>query len=58
MEQIMLGRSFALTGWRAAQRLSDAAQICHHSLDSITLALNLGLETFHLVAVEGIRDIL
>lgn len=39
---------------RATQRLSDTAQIDNDSLDPVTLAFDLRLESFHLIAVEGI----
>lgn len=45
------------TGRRASQLLGDVAQIDNDSLDAIALALNLGLQALHLVAVEGIGDI-
>jgi len=46
-----------LTGRGTSQRLSHAAQIDNDSLDTVTLAFNLRLETLHFVAVEGIGDI-
>lgn len=35
-----------------------AAEIDNDGFDTVAFALNLGLQLFHLVAVEGIRDIL
>jgi hypothetical protein len=42
---------------RAGQGLSDAAQIDDDGLDTVALALDLGLQALHLVAVEGVGDI-
>jgi len=36
----------------------NAAQVHNDGLDSITLALNLGLELLHFVTIKGVRDIL
>ena len=47
-----------LTGWRTTQRLCDAAKVDNDSLDAVSLSFYLGLETLHLIAVEGIRNIL
>ena len=47
-----------LTGWWTTQGLSNTAKIDDDSLDAVSLPFNLGLETLHLVAVEGIGDIL
>lgn len=41
----------------ATQRVSNAAQVDDDGLDAVTLALNLGLDTLHLVAVEGVGDV-
>ena len=38
--------------------MSDAAKVGNDSLDAVALTLDLGLETLHLVAVEGVGDIL
>lgn len=38
--------------------MSNIAQVDNDSLDTVTLAFDLGLEALHLVAVEGILDIL
>jgi len=38
--------------------MCDIAQVDHYSLDTVSFAFNLGLETLHLVAVELILDIL
>ena len=46
-----------LTGRGTSQRLSHAAQIDNDSLDTVTLAFDLRLETLHFVAVEGVGDI-
>lgn len=46
-----------LTGWWASQLIGDVAQVDYDSLDTIALALNLGLQTLHLVAIEGVGDI-
>ena len=43
--------------WRTRELVGHVAQIDDNSLDAVTFALDLGLETFHLVAVEGISDI-
>lgn len=51
-------RSKRLTRWGAAQRVRDAAKICYDGLDTIPFPFYFGLETFHLVAVKGIGDIL
>lgn len=37
--------------------MSNAAQVDNNGLDAVTLAFDLGLETLHLVAVEGVGDI-
>lgn len=44
-------------GARTGKRLGDARQVDDNGLDSVTLAFNLGLETLHLVAIEGVADI-
>lgn len=41
----------------AGEGLSDAGQVDDDGLDTVALALNLGLETLHLVAIEGVADI-
>ena len=38
--------------------MSHAAEIHDDGLNTVTFALNLGLQLLHLVAVKGIRDIL
>ena len=38
--------------------MSNATQIDNDGLDAVALSFNLGLQLFHFVAVEGIRDIL
>lgn len=38
--------------------MGDAAQIDNDGLDTVTLALNLGLDLLHLVAVELVGDVL
>jgi len=38
--------------------MSDAAQVDNDSLDSVSLALNLGLDLLHLVPIKGVGDIL
>ena len=43
---------------RSGQRLSNTAQIHDDSLDTVAFAFDLGLKALHLVAVEGIGDIL
>lgn len=47
-----------LTRWRAAERGSNAAKVDDNSLDAVSFPFNLGLKTFHLVAVERVGDIL
>lgn len=47
-----------LTRWGAAQRVRDAAEIRYDRLDTVPFPFYFGLETFHLVAIEGIGDIL
>jgi len=42
---------------RAGERLSHARQVDNDGLDTVTLALDLGLDPFHLVTIEGIADI-
>jgi len=44
-------------GRGTAQRLGNRVQVDNDGLDTIALALNLGLDFLHLVAVEGIGDI-
>lgn len=44
-------------GAGTSERLSDARQVDNYSLDSISFALNLGLQPLHLVAIEGIAHI-
>ena len=46
------------TGRRTAQGLGNAAEIDDDGLDTVPFALDLGLETLHLVAIEGIFLIL
>ena len=43
--------------WRTSKLVGDVAQVHNDSLDAVTLALDLGLQALHLVAVEGIGDI-
>jgi len=38
--------------------MCDIAQVDHYSLDAVSFAFDLGLETLHLVAVELVFDIL
>ena len=38
--------------------MSDATEIGNDGLDTVAFALNLGLETLHLIAIEGIGNIL
>jgi len=38
--------------------MCDIAQVDHYSLDAVSFALDLGLETLHLIAVELVLDIL
>ena len=52
-----LGLTGRLTSWRAGQGLSNTAQVDDDGLDAVALALDLGLQAFHLVAVEGVGDI-
>jgi hypothetical protein len=42
---------------RTSQRVGNAGQVDDDGLDAVTLALDLGLETLHLVAVEGVGNI-
>jgi hypothetical protein len=42
---------------RTSQRVGNAGQVDNDGLDAVALALNLGLEALHLVAVEGVGDI-
>ncbi|KAJ6444658.1 polysaccharide deacetylase [Purpureocillium lavendulum] len=44
-------------GRRASQGGGDAGQVDDDGLDAVTLALNLGLQTLHLVAIEVVADI-
>lgn len=44
-------------GSRASERVGDAGKIDDNGLDTVTLALNLGLQTLHLVAIELVADI-
>ncbi len=44
-------------GW-STQRLSNAAKVDNNGLDAIPFTLDLRLEAFHLVTIEGIGDIL
>ena len=46
------------TRWRTGQGLRDAGQVGDDRLDAIALSLDLGLESLHLVTVEGVGDIL
>ena len=46
------------TRWRTGQGLRDARQVGDDRLDAVALSLDLGLESLHLVAVEGVGDIL
>ena len=47
-----------LTRRRPRKALSDAAQVDNNGLDAVAFAFNLRLKLLHLVAVEGIGDIL
>lgn len=47
-----------LTRRGSSEIAGHIAEIDHDSLDTVTLALYLGLKTLHLVAVERVRDIL
>lgn len=47
-----------LTRRWTGQGLGDTAQVDNDGLDTVTLALNLGLDLLHLVAVELVGDIL
>ena len=47
-----------LTSRGTCELLSDVAQVDDDGLDTVTLAFNLGLKTLHLVAVEGVADVL
>ncbi len=38
--------------------MRDAAEIDNDRLDAVSLAFDLGLETFHLITVERVGDIL
>lgn len=38
--------------------MGNAVQIDNNSFDTVALALDFGLETLHLIAVEGIGNIL
>ena len=44
-------------GGRSTERVGDGVQVDNNSLDTVALALNLGLQTLHLITVEGIGDI-
>ena len=46
------------TRWRSTERGSNTAEIDNDSLDTVALALNLGLETLHLVAVKRVGNVL
>ena len=38
--------------------MGDVAQVDDDGLDTVTLTFNLGLKTLHLVAIEGVADVL
>lgn len=38
--------------------MGNAAEVGNDSLDTVAFALDLGLEAFHLIAVERVGDIL
>ena len=44
-------------GSRACQGLGNAAEVDDDGFDTVALALNLGLQSLHLVAIEGVLDI-
>lgn len=46
-----------LTVWGTGELVGNVVQVDDNSLDTIALALNLGLEALHLVTVEGVGDI-
>lgn len=46
------------TGWWPAQRVGDTAKVDNDGLDTVAFSFNLGLQPLHLVAVEGVGDIL
>ena len=56
--RLLLSNGRVRTRRGSRQRLGDTAQIDDDSLDTVAFAFNFGLETFHLVAIEGIGDIL
>lgn len=47
-----------LTGWWTGELVGNIVQVGDDGLDTVTLAFDLGLKTFHLVAIEGVADIL
>jgi hypothetical protein len=44
-------------GTGAGKRSGNAAKVDDNGLDTVSLAFNLGLQTLHLVAIEGVADI-
>ena len=44
-------------GTRTGKRLSNTAQVDNNSLDTVALAFDLGLDLFHLITIEGVRDV-
>ena len=49
---------FIRTCGGTSQRLCDAGEIDDDGLNAVAFAFNLGGNTFHLVTIEGIGDIL
>jgi hypothetical protein len=46
-----------LTSRRTVERVGNAGQVDDDGLDTVALALDLGLQAFHLVAVERVGDV-
>lgn len=40
-----------------SKRLGNRGQVDNNSLDTVSFSFNLGLETLHLVAIEGVTDV-
>ena len=55
---LQLMSSYQHTRRRAGQALGNAGQVDDDGFDTVALALNLGPERLHLVAIEGILLIL
>ena len=43
---------------RTAEGMGNAAEVCNHGFNAVAFAFDLGLQTLHFVAVEGVGNVL